>query len=123
MALGKVGNLAIGSYPKLVDAATGTGVAFSNTFSVPEQESGNGVVLQILPTIVTGPFTVLTVDLEASIDGGANFFKTGKTANLFLSGVPVVGATFTNLVPGLLYQLNVSGFTGGTNVTLVGTTG
>lgn len=123
MALGAVGNIAIGSYPKLVDAAVGTGVTRSNTFSVPEQESGNGATLQVLPTIVTGAFTVLAVDLEASIDGGANFFKTGKTLNLFLSGVPVTGGTFTNVVPGLLYQLNVSGFTGGTNVTLVGTTG
>src|SRR3990167_5737241 len=60
-----------------------------------------------------GTFTVCTVDLLISLDGGTTFSKLGTTMD-FAAARPNVR---NDVVPGALYQLEVKTFTG-TSVTI-----
>jgi hypothetical protein len=98
-----------------VNAATGTGTAASQPFTVQPRVDGSArtVSFQAIPT---GTFTALTANLEASSDGGTtwNTYTGGATLNFQTTPWEQVAG----LVAGIVYRLNIASFTGGTSVVI-----
>lgn len=98
----------------LVDGATATGVAKSQYFTLPSPGGlhPGSLLLQAVKTAIT----VLTINLEISLDGGTTFDKLGSTWDAYAGG-----AIFSTVVAGALYRLNVQTITG-TSATVRGVT-
>ncbi len=89
---------------------TGNG-ASSQLFVVPEGNVTVARSVSFTPDTLTA-MTTLTVDVEASSDGGTTWTKFQTGLALIATSVPAT-VVVQNMNAGLLYRLNVpSGFTG-----------
>lgn len=89
---------------KAVEGAIATGLDGSNRFILPQDSSLNmaDVTFQ-----ATGTFTVLTADLEVSLDGGTTF-------SVISSGIDFIAqpASRNDLGRTGIYRFNITAFTG-----------
>ena len=101
----------------LVNAATGTGTGASFWFTISPGDTEIGQRRTIL-LYATGTFSVCTLTLQSSQDGGttATTYSTADTAMDIHAQNPI---QITDLVPGVIYRLNVASFTG-TSITITG---
>ena len=92
-----------------VNAATATGLAASNRFILPQDDSQNmtNVTIQAI-----GTFTVCSVGIEVSLDGGTTFGEVAEAADMVANPVVRNDVGRTGI-----YRLRVKTFTG-TSVTL-----
>lgn len=100
-------------------AASSTGFGSSQIFTVPEEfgTSGSSLTLTAVPN---GAVTSVIVDIEVSTDGGNSWQKKHVSVTLIAASVSTL-AVESNMMPGLLYRINVTTNTGGTSVTINGT--
>lgn len=100
----------------VLNAVSATGTAGSQYFTVPGSDpQGSALTLTAIPN---GAVSALTVDLEVSADGGVTFQKKHVGIALITASVSTQ-AVESNLQAGLIYRLNITTITGGTNVTVV----
>ena len=92
----------------LLVAAAAMGVAASQRFALQNT--------RVLNYFTKGTYSVCTVDLERSIDGGTTWVTMNGQTGIDIAGVP--NGTF-DCPTGVVYRLNVKTFTG-TSVTLIG---
>jgi len=97
--------ISIGRAEKVVDAATATGVAKAQQFVLPTGSGQYGSHLTIQS--VLNSITVLTADLEASLDGGTTF---NTVINLDFFALSVQGVTVSG--GPAIYRLNIKTITG-----------
>lgn len=92
-----------GSSFEALEAAIATGLDATRRFVLPQDGSNNmtNVTFQSL-----GTFTVLTVDIEVSLDGGVNFAVIGT---IDFATLP---AARNDIGRTGIYRLNVTAFTG-----------
>src|ERR1700690_724713 len=102
----------------LVNAATGTGTGASFWFTV---SAGMTEISQrhTVTFTATGTFSVCTVTLTSSQDGGTTVNSPYSSADSAVDIHAQNPIQFTDLVPGLTYRLNVASFTG-TSITITG---
>lgn len=100
----------------LVNGATATGTSNSIQWTFQCRPLG-GPVNMVLESILTGVFTAFKVDLQVSLDGGTTFKAIEAGIDLFTNGAAAINPVG---VPGAIYQLNVSTFTGGTSAVVRG---
>lgn len=102
----------------VVNQATATGVAKSFFFTIQGVPEGVQRTVTFIPRQVGG-VTAATMTILASEDGGATTQTYPETGTLTLIATsaltPVV---VNNLVPGLIYQVNIATLTGGTNISV-----
>jgi len=98
---------------RVINAATGTGASKSQIFTV--QETKDSTPINIL-LVVSGTFTVCTITLQASNDGGTTF-NAYSTADTGLDVNAKKFLVLNDLVPGVPYQFTVASITG-TSVTV-----
>lgn len=91
-----------------VDAATTTGLAKAFRFILPQDDSQNMTNITIQ---ATGTFSVATIGVEVSLDGGVTF---GEVATAVMQTTPVVRNDVGRTG---IYRIRVKTFTG-TSVTL-----
>ena len=97
--------ISIGKAQKVVDTATGTGVALAQRFVLPSGSGQWGSSLTIHAALTS--ITVLTADLEASLDGGVTFDPI-VTLDFFDLPVHLVSAGGGSII----YRLNIKTLTG-----------
>jgi hypothetical protein len=101
----------------LVNAATTTGAGSSFWFTVSPTPFGGRRTVTLT---ATGTFSVCTVTVTSSQDGGTTVnspYSSADTAIDIHAQNPIV---LTDLTPGLIYRLNLASFTG-TSITITGT--
>lgn len=101
---------------QLVFGATGTGTANSAMFAAQTRPMGGSIHLS-LQLIPTGTFTAFKIDLQTSLNGGTTWSPVLTAIDLVTA--PTVEQEIT-VVPGGIYRLNVSAFTGGTKADVYG---
>jgi hypothetical protein len=106
----------INALPAGITGVTGQAAASVVQFTVqprPNAEDRNSA----FTAVPNGNVTTLTVDLEVSSDGGTSWQKRTTGIALIASSTSTESVQ-ANLQPGLLYRLNATTNTGGTNVTV-----
>ena len=88
----------------VVAGAVATGVAKSSVFAVPVRPSGGDVtvIFQAFETAIT----VLTIDLQRSVDGGTTFAPLSSGLNVH------TGPQRVTPVPPGVYRVNIASITG-----------
>ena len=116
MNVGQMAQLTPGFISIVVNAATGTGTGASIPFTIPPKASGVQCSVNFQ---CSGVYTVATLTLQQSFDGGTTFVNVGVAMDFYankagnLANINAVVA-FTG---GVIYQLSVTTFTG-TSITI-----
>jgi len=100
--------LSLGTKLQVVALATATGTSFSTNFTVPGMSIFYNSLLHLQRITNNGTISALVADLEISLDGGTTWAK-------HTIGIDFVATPFksVNIVPGVLYRINITTFTGG----------
>lgn len=105
----------------VVNAATTTGVAKSSPFAIQVTKSGTQRSLEYN---CTGTYTVATLTLQQSFDGGNSWQNVGDALDFAANPVGNLANAggIVAFVPGVLYQFSVTSFTGTSITVQVATT-
>lgn len=104
-------SLTTGQPSVVVNAATVTGTAKAIQFSVPPSLDNKFKSILFIPSS-DGTVTTLTVTLEVSNDGGTTWIAYPSGAGLNFNSLATV--IVSNVMPGVLYRLNITAITLGT---------
>lgn len=101
---------------KVVNAATTTGTSKSSPFAVQMRV---GTEKRIIEFTCTGTYTVATLTLQQSMDGGNTFQSVGTAMDFFADkgGDLALINSMVSFVTGVIYQLSVTSLTG-TSITV-----
>jgi len=98
---------------KAIDGAVATGLDATRRFILPQDNSLN---MADITFQATGTFTVLTADLEVSLDGGVTFVSLdgGVTFSIISGGIDFAAqpASRNDLGRTGIYRFNITAFTG-----------
>ena len=111
-----VAQLTQGFQTTVVDAATTTGTDFSTPFAIQMRQVG---LKRTVNYNCTGTFTVCTVQLQQSFDGGSTFVDVGAAMDFYANkaGDLFIVNGVAALTPGAIYQFDVASITG-TSITI-----
>lgn len=84
-----------------------TGTGFSQYFAIPPASGKFAAQLGLQARVLQGAYTVLTAQVEISLDGGTTWTFFAGIFDLF-----AVPAQVVNIIGGAIYRLNVLTFTG-----------
>jgi len=116
MAVTALGTIPLGENLPVSIAITATGVTNYGTFSIENSPDAHEHTLVLSVVGATALPTTLTVDLEASSDGGTTWGKYSTNTSLALVATTAFVATVVlHVVSGLLYRLNPTAYTAGSS--------